>query len=281
MSRLVGAVLIAVPLSLTSCDKSPQGSEARGGNGAAASGGDGGAGAATNGGQTGVGGASGGAPSAGSAGKGGSAGAGGGAGGEPSDAPAWILDAARWTQLPGTSFTEPGCQFRWTDQADLPPLSWTSCGVGCEQAALDSSLSYGIATTLSVDTRDGGVTTLGSIRRIIRLPQWNVAVSYALSMTGGERIGSVLRYDVPASSTEAVCGFGFPSESASNNLIWGTDNGAHKQLNIWAPTRTTDWQTVGKPASLAVPGKFAFDLDWDGGRLVGLGGNVVMPSPIA
>lgn len=231
----------------------------------------------------------GGAQGAGAAGRGGTGAAGtgavgstgasaggmiGGAGGTGgTTTPEWIRDDSRWKQIPGTEFTEPECQFRWTAQVDIPSLVWKPCGNGCEEATLDPSLSYGIATVLSVDSRDGAPRTTGYITRITQLPASNVAVVYSLSMRDGRPVGSALRYDVPINpGGYAVCGFGFPRESAGYSMLWGGPQS--QKVYAWAPTPSKDWRLIGGPTRDPIPGTAVFDLDWDGGRLGSIGGGV-------
>lgn len=281
MSRLVVAAgaLALIGAGFLACESARE-ANGPGGSGGMASGGGGGAGA----------------PNAGSAGKGGTAstsgagnagGANGGAGGTGGAggsgastggtmAPEWIRDDSRWTQIPGTEFTEPQCQFRSSAEVDIPPLAWKPCGSGCEEATLDPSLSFGAATVLSVDSRDGAPRTMAYLTRFTQLAGSNAVVAYSLSMRDGRPLGSALRYDVPINpGGYAVCGFGYPRESAGFTMLWGGPES--QNIYAWAPTPANDWRLIGGPTKDdPIPGTAVFDLDWDGGRLGGIGAGVAI-----
>jgi len=94
-------------------------------------------------------------------------------------------------------------------------------------------------------------------------------------MRDGRPLGSALRYDVPINpGGYAVCGFGFPRESAGYSLLWGGPQS--QRVDIWAPTPTHDWRLIGAPSKDPFPGTSSFDLDWDGGRLGSIGAGVAI-----
>jgi len=92
-------------------------------------------------------------------------------------------------------------------------------------------------------------------------------------MRDGRPLGSALRYDVPINpGGYAVCGFGFPRESAGYSMLWGGPES--QKIYAWAPTLTNDWRLIGGPTKDPIPGTAVFDMDWDGGRLGSIGGTV-------